>query len=227
MRIKLQHSISEYKYLVMFDLASHITGVCVWDIENNIPIKTTVIETNKNAELPAADLYNRLDLFFTQLKEEGIENSEILVYQEAMPTQIKGGGSTVQTFLSLARSHSILDLYTYKNNIAVYDYIGVYPISTHAYLKKIRGWDNKHKVEKKDIKDYIEEKYNLFNLTFDESDAVFLAKTFIDIKWNKDIDEAIRAEKRHSKELKSERGVNACLEEIKRLEGLKIKNGGE
>lgn len=227
MKIKLQHSIFEYKYLVMFDLASHITGVCVWDIQNNIPLTTSVIETNKNAELPAADLYNHLDLFFHQLNEQGIKNSEILVYQEAMPTQIKGGGSTVQTFLSLARSHSILDLYTYKNNIAVYDYIGIYPISTHAYLKKIRGWDNKHKVEKIDIRDYIEEEYKLMGLTYDESDAVFLAKTFIDIKWNKDIDEAIKAVRKHSKELKSERGINTCLEEIKRLEGLKIKKGGE
>ncbi len=227
MEIKLKHSISEYKYLVMFDLASHITGVCVWDIENNEPFKTTVIEVNKKLELPVAELYNQLDLFFLQLEKEGIKHSEILIYQEAMPTQMRGSSSTVQTFLSLARSHAVLDFYSYKNNIAVYDYIGVYPISTHAYLKKIRKWDSKHKVEKTDIKNYVEEKYNLTGLTFDETDAVFLAKTFIDIKWNKDINEAIKAVKKHSKELKSEKGVNACMEEIKRLEGLKIKNEEE
>lgn len=221
MQIKFQKSIKEYDYLIMFDLASRVSGVCIWDLRNNRPLRTEIIKVTGNSELPVAELYDALSCFFNNLEKEGIDKNKILVYQEAMPVQLRGGSSTVQTFLSLARSHSALDLYTFYNDIPIYDYVGVYPISTHSYLRKINEWDAKHKIEKNDIKSFVEETYGLSDLTFDEADAVFLAKTFVDIKWNKDLDEAIRGLKRHIKELKAERSINACLEEKKRLEGLK------
>ena len=221
MEIKFNKSLSDYKYLIMFDLASRITGVCIWDIQNNIPIKTKVLKVDKDHELGAAALYDQIDTFFNSLRLEGINLNEVLVYKEAMPVQLRGGSSTVQTFIALAKSHAILDYYTYSHNIAVYDYVGVYPISTHAYLKHLMDWDNKHKVEKKDIQEYIKFIYNLDNVSFDESDAIFLAKTFVDIKWNKDLDEQIRAIKKHSKTLKAEHSILACQNEINRLQGLK------
>lgn len=223
MKIKAQHSLDEYRYIVMFDLASHVSGICIWDLVKNAPIETDVIKiTGTKYELQIAELYEQLDSFFQNLKYKGIKLSQVLVYKEAMPSQLHGGNSTVQTFLSLSKSHAILDLYTYQHNIAIYDYIGVYPVSTHSYLRKLNNWDNKRKIEKQDTKDFIIKTYNnLPELTFDEADAVFLAKTFIEIKWNKDLDEEIKAVKRHAKELKSEKGVNTCLDEIKRLESLK------
>ena len=223
MKIKLQKPITDYKYLLMFDLASHVSGVCLWDLTEQKPIQTYVIKVENDTELQVAELYQCLDNFFWQLEHNNhIDLNQVLVYKEAMPVQLHGGNSTVQTFISLARSHSILDYYIYSHGIDIYDYVGVYPISTHSYLKKINNWDNKHKVVKTDIKDFVENTYQLESLSFDEADSVFLAKTFLDVKWNKDIDEEIKAIKRHSKELKSERGVNTCLNEIKRLEGLKI-----
>lgn len=221
MEIKFKNSLSDYKYLIMFDLASRITGVCIWDIQYNIPLKTKVLKVDKDHELGAAALYSEIDNFFNSLQTEGINLSDILVYKEAMPVQLRGGSSTVQTFIALAKSHAILDYYIYSHNIAMYDYVGVYPISTHAYLKHLMGWDNKHKVDKKDIQQYIQSIYGLDNISFDESDAVFLAKTFIDIKWNKDLEEQIRAIKKHCKTLKAEHSINSCLTEINRLQGLK------
>ena len=220
MEIKFNTNLNHYKYLIMFDLASRITGVCIWDLEKNIPIQTKVLKVNKDHELGAAALYAELDTFFSSLQSSGINLNDILVYKEAMPVQLRGGSSTVQTFIALAKSHAMLDYYTYSHNIAVYDYVGVYPISTHAYLKHLMNWDNKHKVEKQDIQAYIKDTYGFTDISFDESDAIMLAKTFIDIKWNKDLTEEIKAVKKHCKELKAQHSIDTCLEEIKRLQGL-------
>ena len=220
MEIKFHKNLDNYKYLIMFDLASRITGVCIWDLSKNIPIQTKVLKVNKDHELGVAALYAELDMFFNSLPSLGINLNDILVYKEAMPVQLRGGSSTVQTFIALAKSHAMLDYYTYSHSIAVYDYVGVYPISTHAYLRHLMNWDNKHKVEKQDIQTYIKNTYGFTDISFDESDAIMLAKTFIDIKWNKDLTEEIKAVKKHCKELKAQHSIDACLEEIKRLQGL-------
>lgn len=223
MLIKYLYNINNYKYLVMFDLASKITGVCLWDIINNKPIETKVLTVTGKHELPADELYHLIDDYFDSLYKRGFLLKDILVGKEAMPTQVHGGSSTVQTFIALARSHAILDLYTYEHNIAVYDYVGVYPISTHSYLKHLMQWENNHPVEKIDIKNYVCETYGLSNdITFDEADATFLAKTLLDVKWNKDLDEEIKAVKKHQKSLKASHAIIAYEEEKKRLEGLKM-----
>ena len=64
MEIKFKNSLFDYKYLIMFDLASRITGVCIWDIQNNIPIRTEVLKVEKDHELGAAALYNEINSFF-------------------------------------------------------------------------------------------------------------------------------------------------------------------
>ena len=47
MQIKFTQHLEKYKYLIMFDLASKVSGVCVWDIKASKPLKTTKIELNK------------------------------------------------------------------------------------------------------------------------------------------------------------------------------------
>lgn len=222
MEIKFQKHLSDYKYVVMFDLASKITGVCLWDIQNNRPAQTSIIDVTKCKTLPVAALYDQLDAFFGGLNKMGISLSEILVYKEAMPAQLRGAASTIQTFIALARSHSILDLYCHQHSIDVFDYKGIYPITWHCYLKKLRGWDNAHEVDKKDVRDYLYEIYPLTELILDESDAVMLAKTFVESYWDKQIDEQIKEVKRHRKTLKAPCAINKCDEEIERLKGLKI-----
>lgn len=222
MQIKLKHSLNTYSYLVMFDLATRVSGVCVWDLNTNTPILTKAIRTSDTAELPALDLYDALDSFFIELVQSGITLDTILVYQEAMPAQLHGGGSTVQTFISLARSHAVLDLYTAQHNIAIYDYTGIYPVSTHAYLRRVKGVDAQFKIDKNFIKIYIEGKYGLESLTYDEADAVLLAETFVNIKWNKDLDVAIKDIKKHIKTLKDAHRITALQQEIERLSALRL-----
>jgi len=222
MEIKFKKNIDQYKYLVMFDLASKITGVCLWDIQNHKPIETQILKVTGKYELPVAELFELIHNYFGYLQHEyHIDLKDVLVGKEAMPSQLHGGSSTVQTFIALSRSHSILDNYLYQHNIDCYDYKGVAPITTHAYYKQLANLDSKAKVDKEMIRQYLYNLYNLTTITLDESDAIFLAKTLLEVKWNRDLDEAIREEKRHRKTLKAAHAINLSEEEIKRLKSLK------
>ena len=221
MEVKNKKALNEYKYLVVFDLASKISGICLWDIEKHKPIKTSVIEV-KTCDSKIKQLYNEIQLYFKTLEATGIQMNEILVCKEAMPTQVHSSASTIQTFIALAKSHAILDLFLINNNIDFYDEIGIYPISTHAYFRHLKELDKKEKVDKKMINQFVQQKYNIHCGTLDESDAVFLAQTFVDVKWNRDLDESIKEVKRHKKTLKATHAIKEQEEEIKRLNSLKI-----
>lgn len=181
MEIKYKQKITVYKYLVMFDLASKITGVCLFDLVQKKPVSTKIIKVTGTQELQSAELLDLINNYFNELYSQGIKKEEILVSKEAMPTQLRGGNSTVQTFIALSRSHAILDTYLFKNNIATYDYIGVYPVSTHAYFKRLINADKDYKVTKEAIREYLYSIYTIEQLTLDESDAIFLAKTLIEV----------------------------------------------
>ena len=218
--IKGKIKLNTYKYLVMFDLASKITGVCLWDLQSHKPIQTEVIKVDTSAGLPVASLYDALDGYFNAISQI-VPLESVLVYKEAMPTQLRGGSSTVQTFIALARSHAVLDLYLDQHNIDSYDTIGVYPASTHAYFKHLKGLGNADKVDKQMVNEYVRQQYDLPALTLDESDAVFLAETFVRSKWNRDIDELVREVKRHKKTLKASHAINECDNKIGILLSLK------
>ena len=155
MKIQFKKTLSAYKYLVMFDLASRISGVCLWDIQHHTPIKTHVITVASTCETKTQQLYLEIEKYFIQLREEGIEWKDILVYQEAMPTQVHGGSSTIQTFIALAKSHAVLDLFLANNNIDFYDDIGVYPASTHAHFRHLCNLDNNYLLYKLVYKQFL------------------------------------------------------------------------
>lgn len=205
----------------MFDLASKITGVCLWDLVAERPIETTILKVPDNTELGVAALYEQIAALFTKLNARE-DVSKLLVCKEAMPTQLHGGASTVQTFIALARSHAILDLYTQQHGLAMYDYVGVYPISTHAYLRRLLNLEAGQKIDKKDIQAFVAREYDLPALSFDEADAVFLAKTFVDVKWDKDLTERVREIGRHIKTLKDPHRIAALKHEQEMLNALKI-----
>lgn len=129
MEIKYKKNIKDFKYILMFDLASKVTGVCLWSLEKRCPVYTTALRVVGNEELPAFELLTAIKNCFHHLSVEGYDTSKILVVKEAMPTQLRGGSSTVQTFIALARSHGVLDTMLYGNGIATYDYTGIYPIT--------------------------------------------------------------------------------------------------
>lgn len=223
MEVKFNQDLNSYEYLIMFDLASKITGVCVWDIKKGKPLNTYVIKIKGEGELPFAELKAKINTFFDKFEKE-IGYGKYFVSKEMMPTQIHGGSSTVQTFVALAKSHVILDVCCYERGIPCYDYKGVAPTTTHAYFRHINGLDIGNKVTKEMVRDYL---YGIFPTelkitTLDETDAVFLAKTLCEFKWDKDIAEKIREIKRHKKELKAAHAISALDQEIKRLEKMKV-----
>ena len=225
MQVKFKKGINDFKYLVMFDLASKNTGVCFWDLQKNEPILTQTLRVKGEVELPAAELLDLIIRFFNDLVFSigGVSNKDILVMKEAMSTQLRGGSSTVQTFLALARSHCTLDTCMFQNNMAMYDYVGIYPTTWHNYFKRIKGLDKDHKVEKEEVHEYVVSKYKLEqNISMDESDAVFMCEAFLNVKWNNDIKEQVLEVKRHRKTLKAPHAIKLCDEEIERLNGLKI-----
>ena len=152
MEIKFKDKIDTYDYLIMIDLASKITGVCVWDIKKKSPYYTRVIRVKDGTELPFADLKEKINDFFDEV-DKIIGLKRCFVSKEMMPTQIHGGSSTVQTFVALAKSHAILDVCCYERGIACYDYKGVAPATTHAYYKHIKELGAKDKVTKEMVKD--------------------------------------------------------------------------
>ena len=223
MEIKFKKHLSDYKYIVMFDLASKNTGVCLWDIAMQRPEKTFLLSVHRQDALHEQELYETINSCIEEMVSCGIDKTKLLFAREAMPTQLRGGNSTVQTFLALAKAHAILNLFLTQNDYDFYDVIGVYPASTHALLKALNGWDNTHKIAKDDIKKYVIETFGMdSNLSYDEYDAAFLAYTLQTTKWNKDIQEAIKEQRRHKKTLKSVHAIERCQEEIDRLESFKI-----
>ena len=224
MQIKFQQKITNYKYLLSFDLASTNTGVCLWDIQKNKPLQTSLLKVTGKQDLNAAELSKLIKEYFVFLQEEcKIDiNHDILVIKEAMPSQVHGGSSTVQTFIALARSHCVLDLFLSENNIPTYDYIGIYPITWHNYFKKLINGDKDLKITKELVHDYVVHNFGLQDdIQLDESDAVFMCFTFLSIKWNNDIQEQIREVKRHKKLLKAAHAIKVQDAEIERLLSLK------
>ena len=225
MEIKFKRSINDFQYLLMFDLASRNTGVCLWDIQKQSPVLTSTLKVEGKEELPAAELLDLIIHFTNSLvtRVGPFDIKKLLVVKEAMPTQLRGGSSTVQTFIALARSHCTLDTVMYQNKIAMYDYVGIYPITWHNYFKKVACLGKDDKVTKEAVHEYVVSKYNLDkDMSLDESDAVFMCETFFAVKWNNDLKERIAEVKRHRKTLKAPHAIKLCDEEIERLNGLKI-----
>ena len=222
--VKCKKPLDCYDYLIMFDLASKNTGVSLWDLRKKKPVTVFQITIEDNEIIHVCELYEKIKKVIDQIcKKYSTDYSKILISKEAMPVQLRGRASTVQTFVALARSHATLDLFAEKHEIAVYDYIGIYPISWQAYFKRINGLDSKHLVSKEEVQKYLKDKYDYLEFeTLDESDATFLAETLLFSKWNKDIDEEIKAVKREKKSLKAAHAITLRDQRIEFLEKIKI-----
>ena len=228
MEIKFGKKLSDYDYLVMFDLATKSTGACVWDLRENRPIYSENIVTTGKTGNRARELWDGLDVFFMHFQTKfGINNFyRTLAYRELCPIQ-QGRFTTAKTLISLGKSHAVLDLFLEDRMIDYYDLEGVSPSTTHAYFRNLEGLDAHAKIEKEDIRSYLVREYGIDPATgLDETDAMFLAKTFVEVFWDKQIDEEVRERKRHRKTLKAPSAIAAVDAEIERLKDLKRRKEG-
>lgn len=223
MEAKFRKKLSEYDYLVIFDLATRSTGACVWDLRKGKPLYTENLLTTGKTGNRAKELWDALDSFFVHLacRLGAIYPSRILVHRELCPIQ-QGKFTTAKTLISLGKSHAVLDLFLEEWAIDYYDLDGISPSTTHAYFRKLAGLDARAKVEKEDIRDYLVREYGIDPSTgLDETDAMFLAKTFVEVFWDRQIDEEIKEKRKHRKGLKAPSAIAAVDSEIERLRSLK------
>lgn len=197
--------------ILMFDLASHITGWCLYDSIKGIPLRHGIITVDRDGPNPDYDLKEQLKKTISS-----VQSDDLIVSTEAMPTQLRGGSSTIKVFIAMAQAHSDLAIACAEAGVRMYDRIGVYPASTHAYLRRLLGKGLDFKPSKDDIRAYCARlwEFDEASVSYDESDAMFLAKTLVDVKWDKDIDEQIRNLKRHRKELKEPSAIAKVDKEI-------------
>ena len=223
MEAKFTKKLSDYRYLIMFDLASKSTGVCIWDIAEGKPVATTRIVVDGRTGNRARELWDGLDGFFVLFAlKHGAWQKNAIVYRELCPIQ-QGRFTTAKTLIALGKAHAVLDLYLAENGWDYYDLEGVSPSTTHAFFRRLRGLSPKDKVEKEDIRAYLAEEYGMDpDLNLDESDAAFLAKTFAECFWDQKIDEEMREERRHIRGLKAPAAIKAGRERLEYLASLKV-----
>ena len=222
MEIKFKKKLSDYDLLVMFDLATKNTGVCVWDIKSAKPLEThTLVAGGKGSSgSMTVDLWNVLDGFFLDLIKK-YDSRAILVYREAAP-YAQGKFTTSKTLVALGKAHAVLDLAIHKYDLATFDDYGISPMTTHSHYKHLMGLPASAKVTKENLRDYIKEKYGITpEKGLDETDAAFLCVTFVESFWDKAIDEEIKTEKRHRKTLKAAKAIEAIDARIAELKDMK------
>ena len=221
MEIKFKKKLSDYDFLVMFDLATKNTGVCIWDIKNAKPIETQTLVTSNSSWSMAIGLWDTLDGFFMDLIKKYKPNG-LLVYREAAP-YAQGKFTTSKTLVALGKAHAVLDLAIHKYGLDTFDESGISPMTTHAHYRRLKNLPSTAKVTKEDLRDYLKEKYGLVPKTgLDETDAAFLCVTFVESFWDKTIDEEVKAEKRHRKTLKAAKAIETSDARIAELKSMKI-----
>lgn len=221
--IKFSKKLSQYSYVLAFDLAKHLSGYSLIDINNNKVLLAGVIDTEKaHNEFVWDYFYNQvINVMEKCLNKIGANNAgSVFITKERLPNQ-NGRFSTILTLQGLAQAHAVFDLAATHSGIDIYDYDGVHSTSVKAYFKTLTGID---KPQKEDIAKYIQDKFNDFNFkdySLDVTDSVAVALTLINKKWNVDITEKIKEIKKEIRDAKSQTKVNKLSENIKFLEGLK------
>lgn len=223
MEIKFKKRQDEFKYVLSFDLAKRKTGWALCQINPFIIIKTGLIETGKDSIMPWVDFYNQVNNVFDEV---GVlcGQDDFFVTKERCPNQA-GARSTIEALQRLAQAHAIFDLAVGKREIYCYDYIGVFSMSVKHFYKKLLGRESKDLPDKEDINAYLREQHPEFILKSSEcdiSDAIGVAQTLLQHKWNQDIEAEKKIYRKALKEAKTERGKKNATQALRALEELKI-----
>lgn len=219
--LKFNQKITDFQYVLSFDLAKHISGYSLIDIVNNKVIYAGVIDTKKAKN----DFV--WDYFYTSVSDvinecvNKVGNQKLLITKERLPSQ-NGRFSTIDTLQGLAQAHAIFDLAVCRSGEQFYDYDGVHSVSVKAHFKTLTGLD---KPQKEDIAEYIQKRYKDFNFNeypLDVTDSIAVTITLIEKKYNSDINERIKMVKKEIKKAKANIKINKLKEEVDFLEHLKI-----
>lgn len=221
--IKFNKKLSQFSYVLSFDLAKRISGYTLYDINKGIILLAGVLDTSKQKDDFIWDyFYNQIIIIIDRCKDIiGLKNeSSLFVIKERLPNQ-NGRFSTIETLQGLAQAHVVFDLALCHSGVDIYDYDGVHSTSVKSYFKKLT---NCEKPQKEDIANYLKQKYKNFDFSkypLDVTDSLAVTLTLLNKKWNSDIAEKIRELKKEQKSAKTKAKITKLEEEIKSLEALK------
>ena len=223
--LKFFKKISDYSYVLSFDIAKKVSGYSLYDIDNDCVVLAGIVDTSKHSEDFIWDyFYNQIIKIIDKCKElVGPENeAAIFVTKERLPSQ-NGRFSTIETLQGLAQAHAVFDLAVCHSCTEVYDYEGIHATSVKAYFKKLI---NCEKPQKEDIANYLQRLYPNFDFSkypFDVTDSLGVTLTLLGKKWDSDIIEKVRELKKERKSAKTKAKITKLESEIEALEALKIR----
>lgn len=222
MKLNFQKSLSEFKYLLCFDLAKFETGISLINIEQlDSPhiINVYQLSVDKKTDDPFGEFYDKLQNFFKGLQEQ-INFKDVLLVREKQP-QGFNVATTISTLQALAGVHAILSVAAHQYDLYEYE-DGIHASSVKAWARHKLEID---KPQKEDIQNFLFREFPYLIVkqpTYDITDSIALAICLIEEKWNNDLKDIIKQEKKHLKELKLQRAIIKQQEKIQDLENKKI-----
>lgn len=222
--IKYNVKLSNYKYILSFDLAKNLTGYSLIDYTTHRVILAEIIDMSKHQCESfwyeyAKQIRIAIGMCLNALPNAS-EKKYVLITKEKLPNQ-SGRFSSIEALQALAQCHAIFDAVIYDFGVDYYDFDGVHSVSVKAYFKHLTGID---KPTKEDICSYISKyfNYDFSKTTLDVTDSIAVAMTLVDVKYNKDLIEKIKELKKSLKQYKSAARIRQVQDEIARLQSLTI-----
>ena len=218
-KVKFNKSLSDYSYILSFDLAKQKTGWGLVNIKSNKIEKFGMIILDDKSESAWEDIYDKIVNVLDKTKEFCQRfGGRFFILKERLPNQA-GKFSTIATLQNLAQVHTAWELACIKSEVEYYDLDGVHSVSVKAFYKREYGIA---KPQKEDIADIVCEHYGfkIGNNPLDITDAIACVQTLTDYKWNEDIKDEIKELKKEEKKYKTEKKKAEIEEEISRLKSL-------
>lgn len=212
MEIKFNNSLEDFDYIIGFDLASYKTGACIYSLSSNKFIEFTELVVSKNTLTKNYDLFIILKDWLQKSLDR--YSGKFFIVKEACPLQ-NGQFSTINTLQSLTQAHGTLEIVAELLHIPFYDYKGIHSTSVKAFFRTPEN----SKPQKEDIKNKILELYSEVpdNITDNISDAMGVVHVLLYKKWNQDIEEEIKRNKKEKKNLQRQEAIEKRDHIIKQL----------
>lgn len=219
--VKYNQNLSNYDYVLSFDLAKQKTGWAVVDIKSNRIQTCGMIVTDDKSDSVWLDLYEKIvDVLKNVQKFCNEENKRFFVLKEKLPNQA-GKFTTIASLQALAYAHAVWEIACGNCSAEVYDFEGIHSVSVKAFFKRKYGVE---KPQKEDIAKFVCEYYDFHigERTLDITDAIACVQTLVEYKWNEDIKDKIKELKKEQKKYKTDKKKKQIAEEIQRLEKMEV-----
>ena len=214
MQLHFTKPLNAFEYALCFDLAKYETGISLLHIATGQLMMVYQLSIKPKSDTPMFDFYTELKAFLLRhIAPLGCDN--VLIIREKQPSG-HGATTTIATLQSLAGVHAIVDVLA--GEFGLYEYEdGIHASSVKAWARKVTGVD---KPQKTDIADYVWKKHNLSDTTYDITDSIALFECLVSEKWDKDLSELIKEERKHLKSLKAPSAIKKQEEHIALLNTL-------